>query len=116
MGSMWKQNLSAARCAAIERERSVRVVTSFLGAHAVPKGADADFYIDKVCIPALEAAHKEGLVDAVDGFCEGIALILSDRGVFLRERGSLISQSNYTPSSFPTLVVPSWRQVTMRYL
>ena len=58
---------------AIERERSVRVVTSFLGAHAVPKGADADFYIDKVCIPALEAAHKEGLVDAVDGFCEGIA-------------------------------------------
>ena len=58
---------------AIERERPVRVVTSFLGAHAVPKGADADFYIDKVCIPALEAAHKEGLVDAVDGFCEGIA-------------------------------------------
>ena len=58
---------------AIERERSVRVVTSFLGAHAVPKGVDADFYMDKICIPALEAAHKEGLVDAVDGFCEGIA-------------------------------------------
>lgn len=53
--------------------RPIRVVTSFLGAHAVPKGSDADSYIDDVCIPALRAAHAEGLVDAVDGFCEGIA-------------------------------------------
>jgi imidazolonepropionase len=53
--------------------RPVTVVTSFLGAHAVPAGEDADRYIDAVCQPALEAAHAEGLVDAVDGFCEGIA-------------------------------------------
>ncbi|MDX5594288.1 imidazolonepropionase [Pseudovibrio sp. SPO723] len=53
--------------------RPLRVVTTFLGAHAVPKGVDADAYIDEVCLPALEAAHAEGLVDAVDGFCEGIA-------------------------------------------
>ena len=53
--------------------RPVRIATSFLGAHAVPRGMDADDYIDTVCIPALEAAHGEGLVDAVDGFCEGIA-------------------------------------------
>ena len=33
----------------------------------------ADAYIDEVCIPALRAAQAEGLVDAVDGFCEGIA-------------------------------------------
>ncbi len=55
--------------------RPVRVKTSFLGAHAVPpeyKG-QADAYIDAVCIPTLRAAHAEGLVDAVDGFCEGIA-------------------------------------------
>lgn len=58
---------------AIGQQRPVRVVTSFLGAHAVPKGMDADAYIDTVCIPALEAAHAEGLADAVDGFCEGIA-------------------------------------------
>lgn len=51
----------------------VRIVTSFLGAHAVPKSIGADAYIDDVCIPALEEAHAEGLVDAVDGFCEGIA-------------------------------------------
>ena len=58
---------------AIGGARPVRIETSFLGAHAVPRGMDADHYIDTVCIPALEAAHGEGLVDAVDGFCEGIA-------------------------------------------
>lgn len=57
----------------IARVRPLRVRTSFLGAHAVPKGADADSYIDDICIPALRAAHAEGLVDAVDGFCENIA-------------------------------------------
>lgn len=55
--------------------RPVTVKTTFLGAHATPteyKGRD-DEYIDSVCIPALRAAHGEGLVDAVDGFCENIA-------------------------------------------
>ncbi|MCL4187123.1 MAG: imidazolonepropionase [Rhodobacteraceae bacterium] len=63
--------LRAAR--ALARARPVRVRTTFLGAHAVPKGADADAYIDEVCIPALRAAHAAGLADSVDGFCEGIA-------------------------------------------
>jgi imidazolonepropionase len=70
--------LRAARAVAAQR-RPVRVRTSFLGAHAVPpeyKGR-ADAYIDEVCIPGLEAAHAEGLVDAVDGFCEGIAFTRS---------------------------------------
>ncbi|WP_339758275.1 imidazolonepropionase [uncultured Hoeflea sp.] len=60
---------------AVATQRPVRVRTSYLGAHAVPpeyKGRP-DAYIDEVCIPALEAAYAEGLVDAVDGFCEGIA-------------------------------------------
>jgi len=58
---------------AIGQLRPVRIVTSFLGAHAVPAGMDADVYIDEICIPALKAAHAAGLADAVDGFCEGIA-------------------------------------------
>jgi imidazolonepropionase len=59
----------------IAQVRAIDVHTSFLGAHAVPpefKGKP-DTYIDEICIPALRAAHREGLVDAVDGFCEGIA-------------------------------------------
>ena len=58
----------------IGRLRPIRVRTSFLGAHALPPefAGRADAYIDEVCIPALRAAHAEGLADAVDGFCESI--------------------------------------------
>lgn len=65
--------LRAAR--ALQGLRPVRIVTSFLGAHAVPAEyrGRADDYLTDICLPALHAAHAEGLVDAVDGFCEGIA-------------------------------------------
>ena len=50
------------------------VRTTFLGAHALPpeyKGR-AEEYVELVCDVLAEAA-KEGLVDAVDAFCERIA-------------------------------------------
>jgi imidazolonepropionase len=69
------------------RVRPVRVVTSYLGAHATPveyKGRNGD-YITDVVLPGLEQAHAEGLVDAVDGFCEGIAFSVDEmRRVFDR--------------------------------
>lgn len=55
--------------------RPVRILTTHLAAHAIPpeyKGR-ADAYIDEVALPSLHAAHAEGLIDAVDAFCEGIA-------------------------------------------
>jgi imidazolonepropionase len=53
----------------------VTVRTTFLGAHAVPPdyAGRADAYLAEAALPALRAAHAEGLVDAVDAFCEGIA-------------------------------------------
>ena len=59
----------------LARLRPVRVITSWLAAHALPPShaGRADAYIDEVAIAGLRAAHAEGLVDAVDGFCEGIA-------------------------------------------
>ena len=59
---------------AIEGRRPVRIRTSWLAAHALPPEfeGEADRYIDEIVIPGLEAAVAEGLVDAVDGFCEGI--------------------------------------------
>lgn len=60
---------------AVGSRRPVHVVTTHLAAHAIPpeyKGR-ADAYIDDVVLPSLHAAHAEGLVDAVDAFCEGIA-------------------------------------------
>ena len=65
--------LKAAR--QIQSERPIRVVTTFLGAHAVPPEYKdcPDTYIDTICIPTLHDANNEGLVDSVDAFCENIA-------------------------------------------
>lgn len=55
--------------------RPVKIKTTFLGAHATPpefKGRDDD-YIDHVAHQMLPTLAAEGLVDAVDGFCENIA-------------------------------------------
>jgi imidazolonepropionase len=55
--------------------RPVDVKTSFLGAHALPHqyAGRSDEYIAHVCDHMLPAVAAEGLADAVDGFCEGIA-------------------------------------------
>jgi len=55
--------------------RPVTVVTSCLAAHALPPeaGGNADGYIERVAAEMLPVLGAEGLVDAVDGFCEGIA-------------------------------------------
>lgn len=55
--------------------RPVTITATHLAAHAIPpeyKG-NPDAYIEDVAIPSLRAAHAEGLVDAVDAFCETIA-------------------------------------------
>ncbi|MDQ1197204.1 imidazolonepropionase [Agrobacterium sp. SORGH_AS 787] len=69
----------------LETLRPVRILTSYLAAHATPaeyKGRNAD-YIADVVLPGMERAHGEGLVDAVDGFCEGIAFSVDEmRTVF----------------------------------
>jgi len=52
----------------------VRVVTTFLGAHALPPefAGRSDDYISDVCDVMLPALAEQGLVDAVDAFCERI--------------------------------------------
>jgi len=52
----------------------VRVVTTFLGAHALPPefAGRPDDYITDVCDVMLPALAEHGLVDAVDAFCERI--------------------------------------------
>ena len=52
----------------------VSVATTFLGAHALPLefAGRSDDYIDFVCNAMLPQLAAEGLVDAVDAFCERI--------------------------------------------
>ncbi|WP_096668245.1 imidazolonepropionase [Polaromonas sp. AET17H-212] len=56
------------------RGQPVDVRTTFLGAHAIPPefAGRADAYVDEV-VRMLPLLHAEGLVDAVDAFCERIA-------------------------------------------
>lgn len=55
--------------------RPVHVVTTWLAAHALPPEYKDDRagYIRDVVMAGMDRAHAEGLIDAVDGFCEGIA-------------------------------------------
>lgn len=55
-------------------QEPVAVRTTFLGAHALPPefAGRADDYVDEV-LRMLPLLHAEGLVDAVDAFCERIA-------------------------------------------
>ncbi len=59
---------------ALGQTQPVHVRTTFLGAHAVPPefAGRTDDYVDAV-LQMLPVLHAEGLVDAVDGFCERIA-------------------------------------------
>ncbi len=66
----------------IGREAGVRVRTSYLALHAVPPEhrADRAAYVDKAVDEILPAAHAEGLVDAVDAYCEPIAFSTEEVG------------------------------------
>ncbi|MFM9423609.1 imidazolonepropionase [Variovorax sp. GrIS 2.14] len=67
----------------LARAHGVTVRTTFLGAHALPpeyagRPHGSRDYIDLVCNEMLPALAAEGLVDAVDVFCERIAFSLAE--------------------------------------
>ena len=64
----------------IGRQRPVSVVTTWLAAHALPPEYEGrrDAYLADVVIAGMDRAHAEGLIDAVDGFCEGIAFSVQE--------------------------------------
>ncbi|MFS2032617.1 imidazolonepropionase [Polaromonas sp. CT11-55] len=67
-----RKTLTVAR--ALGRAHAVDIRTTFLGAHAVPAefAGRTDAYVATV-LEMLPLLHAEGLVDAVDAFCERIA-------------------------------------------
>ena len=67
-----RKTLGVAR--ALAQCHAVDIRTTFLGAHAIPPefAGRTDDYVDAV-LAMLPTLHAEGLVDAVDAFCERIA-------------------------------------------
>jgi imidazolonepropionase len=83
-----RKMLRAARRLANERE--VEVKATFLGAHALPPeyAENRAGYVAEVADRMLPALAAEGLVDAVDGFCETIAFSRDEMAlVFERAKG-----------------------------
>jgi len=80
-----RKMLRAARRLASERPVTVRA--TFLGAHALPPefSDDRAGYVAEIADAMLSALAADGLVDAVDGFCETIAFSRDEmRRVFER--------------------------------
>ena len=69
------KQLRAARALPAAVPGGIDVMTTFLGAHALPPEANGnkDRYIDLVCHEMIPAVAVEKLADAVDVFMEGIA-------------------------------------------
>ncbi|MBV9462306.1 MAG: imidazolonepropionase [Bradyrhizobium sp.] len=81
-----RRQLRAAR--QLGRDNPITVRTSFLGAHALPteRAGDSKRYIAEVC-EMIAPLAAEGLVDAVDAFCEKIAFSVEETAqVFARAR------------------------------
>ncbi len=59
---------------ALDRKAGVDIITTFLGAHALPPEyeGNSDGYIDQVCNEMIPKVAEENLADAVDVFCETI--------------------------------------------
>jgi len=68
-----RRMLQAAR--RLGAETGLRIVTTYLGAHALPPefAGQPDAYIDFICAEVMPALAADGLVDAVDAFHEEIA-------------------------------------------
>ena len=69
-----RKQLQVARELAHAHPRGMNVTTTLLAAHAVPPefAGRADEYVDEICRRILPTLIGEGLVDAVDAFCENI--------------------------------------------
>ena len=59
----------------VGRQLPITITTTFLGAHSIPPEYKdrADDYVDLVVNTMMPAVARDGLADAVDAFCEGIA-------------------------------------------
>jgi imidazolonepropionase len=73
-----RKQLRVARELAHVNVRGMNVATTLLAAHALPPefAGRADDYIDEICRHILPTLVAEGLVDAVDAYCERIGFTL----------------------------------------
>ncbi len=74
----------------LQKDYGICVRNTYLAAHAIPSEfiGQEDIYVDKVCL-WMEILHQEGLIDAVDGFCENIAFSTAQMQIIFEKAKSL---------------------------
>ena len=73
----------------LSENHPIHIEKTFLGAHALPAefANDSEGYLDLVVDTMLPALHQQGLVDAVDVFCEGIGFsVAQSRRLFAKAK------------------------------
>ncbi|MGS0753288.1 imidazolonepropionase [Roseateles sp. GG27B] len=97
----------------LRAELAVEVRSTFLGAHALPPEFTGrpDDYVSAVC-DWMARLHADGLVDAVDAFCEGIGLRRHRRGESLKRPVPWACRSNCMPNSSVIKAVRNWLAVS----
>lgn len=97
-------------------ELPINVRSTCLAAHALPpEYVDrADAYIDHICTEMFPALAAEGLVDAVDAFCEYLAFSPEQvERVFVAAQNSAC-RSSCTPNNCRRCTAPAWPHVITR--
>lgn len=75
--------LTILRTARALDDATMRVRTTYLGAHAIPPDHDRAAYLDLIRTTMIPLIAREHLADAIDGFCESIAFFPAEMaGVF----------------------------------
>ena len=72
--------------ASLGRQLPVSIKKTFLGLHALPRefAANREDFVAQVSGPWLDSLAEDGLVDAVDAFCENIAFTVDETEQLLR--------------------------------
>ena len=98
----------------IGEQLGVTVRTTYLAAHALPTEftGNPDGYID-AAVQWLPQLHAEGLVDAVDAFCEGIGFTPAQTRRMFEAARALGVRSSCTPTSSATWAAARWRRRSM---
>jgi imidazolonepropionase len=75
----------------LDENHPVHIETTFLGAHALPAeyANNSDGYMQLVTETMLPALHQQGLVDAVDVFCEGIGFSVAQSRLLFEKAKAL---------------------------
>lgn len=79
----------------LKGRQPVELAATFLGAHAVPKGADRAAYVRTLCEEMIPAVAREGLAEFCDVFCE--------TGVFSAEESRTILEAGKRHELIPKI-------------